>query len=180
MIRVTVDKSDDESAVRRCPGCHLRPAWTMIEIVAEDTAPDRAIIRLCDSCLVEMRGKLFPVLDPRQVGGGKVGHRHPDQARRAAATVRVGSQLDALLKIVYYQDGVTSSEAAPALSTRVGHPVSPNQTATRMLELRERGLVEAGTDGDGHPEMRPTSTGNTGQVWVVTDLGRDEIRRLHS
>lgn len=167
MIRVTVDKSDDEEW--ECNGCGAR-AWTEIEA---GPSRDWRVLYLCDSCLTEMRGKLFPVLDPGQVGGGKVGRRHPDQSKHAAAIVRVGSQLAALLDIVYYADGVTSAEAAPGLSSLVGHPVSRNQTAARMLELRERGLVEAGTDGDGHPEKRTTSAGAEGQVWVVTDLGRE-------
>lgn len=175
MIRVTVDKSDDETW--ECNACGAR-AWTEIEA---GPSRDWRVLYLCDSCLVEMRAKLFPVLDPGQVGGGKVGRRHPDQSRHAAAIVKAGSQLAALLNIVYYRGhvGSTSAEAAVELSDVLGHIVSRNQTAARMLELRERGLVEAGTV-DGDPEKRTTSAGAEGQVWVVTDLGLTELRRIHS
>lgn len=115
-------------------------------------------------------------VDPHQVGGGKVGRLHPTSSVKAAGTVKVGSQLAHLLGIVTEsRDGITAADAAELLSERVGHTVSRNQTATRMGELGERGLVtrnQLGATDGGRPvyETRPTDDqGNEGAVWRAVD-----------
>lgn len=175
MIRVTVDKSDDETW--ECNACGAR-AWTEIEA---GPSRDWRVLYLCDSCLVEMRAKVFPAID-RTERGAKVGRRHPVQAKEAAARVRVGSQMAALLAIVARtgRAGATSADAQQGLSDRVGHHVSRNNTAAAMLALRERGLVEPAKTVTGSPLLRSTGGPNQGQVWVVTDQGRAEHRRIHS
>ena len=79
--------------------------------------------------------------------GGKVGNDHPLTSHTAAAKVKSGSQKGQILHALYLiwpDGGYTGYD----LSTRglvlngAGLPISPNQTCTRLLELREAGLVE--------------------------------------
>lgn len=136
-------------------------------------------ILICDECRAGLVAALSPALDVDQVGGGPVGRGHPATSRRAAATVKVGTQLSALLDIMggpaaLVLDGLTSAEAAPQLSMAVGHTISRNQTTTRMGELRDRRLVvDTG-------RTRATENGNEATVWQITELGRAEHARITS
>lgn len=109
--------------------------------------------------------------------GGKVGNDHPDTSQRAAAKVKSGSQKGQILNALYgvWPDG---GYTGYDLSTRglvlngAGLPISPNQTCTRLLELREAGLVEFKRTFPGGPIVEAVTTpGNTGQVHCLTALG---------
>jgi len=53
-----------------------------------------------------------------------------------------------------------------------GKPISPNQVCTRLLELRDEGLVDYVRDFPGGPIVEATTTpGNTGQVHRLTESG---------
>ena len=110
--------------------------------------------------------------------GGKVGDDHPLTSHQAAATVRSGSQKAQILRAlcaVWPDGGYTGYD----LSTRglvlngAGLPISPNQTCTRLLELREAGLVEFKRKFPGGPIVEAVTTpGNTGQVHCLTPRGQ--------
>jgi len=110
--------------------------------------------------------------------GGKVGDDHPLTSHKAAATVKSGSQKAQILCALYavWPDrGYTGYD----LSTRglvlnaASLPISPNQTCTRLLELRETGLVEFKREFPGGPIVEAVTTpGNTGQVHCLTSRGQ--------
>lgn len=83
-------------------------------------------------------------------GDGKVGRDHPDTSRHAAGLPVYGKNrwlvLDALHE---YPNGTTARVLAKAM----GH-ASPNEIAARLLELRERRLVEFVRDDEGRPLTR--------------------------
>lgn len=93
----------------------------------------------------------------RYIDIGKVGHDHPGTSHRAARNANVKGQKARLLALLVEAgaDGLTCFEAAPLLG------ISPNQTATRMMELREARLVAR------LPLTRPTTPGNFGHVHVA-------------
>jgi len=109
--------------------------------------------------------------------GGKVGDDHPLTSHKAAARVKSGSQKAQILlalHAVWPDGGYTGYD----LSTRglvlngSGRPISPNQTCTRLLELREVGMVEFKREFPGGPIVEAVTTpGNTGQVHWLTDYG---------
>jgi hypothetical protein len=94
---------------------------------------------------------------------GKVGNAHPETSRRAAATLRWGTQRYKVLAALALSPK-TSAELAPYLNR------SRNQTATRVLECREAGFVRAHTI-DGHNVTRATGPMDDGQVWALTPAG---------
>lgn len=110
--------------------------------------------------------------DPKDVGG-KVGHDHPLTSHRAAAQVQSGSQkAQVLLALRHNPEGMTGYELADWVFNKAGKPISPNQTCTRLLELREVGLVCYKHKFPGGPIIeRATTPGNTGQVHVLTERG---------
>jgi len=109
--------------------------------------------------------------------GGLVSNDHPSTSHRAAMTVKSGSQKAQILialHSVWPDGGFTGYE----LSTRgfvlneAGDPISPNQTCTRLLELRDSGLVEFKRQFPGGPIIEaPTTPGNTGLVHRLTQQG---------
>lgn len=128
-------------------------------------------------------------VDTAEVGGGKVGHRHPSTSRRAAATVRRGTQQSALLALVVAagEQGVTCYEATEPLRMMLGRgDLARNQVATRMGELAERGLVTrlrlgVGAALAGHDSEfveRQTEGDNRAAVWFATEAGRQERARI--
>lgn len=96
--------------------------------------------------------------------GGKVGRDHPDTSRRAATPPRFGSQRWKVLEALVELGPKTSAELAPTIER------SRNQTATRVLELRELGFVA----DTGH--KRSTGPADEGTVWAATATGRDYVR----
>jgi hypothetical protein len=96
---------------------------------------------------------------------GKVGNAHPETSRRAAATLRWGTQRYQVLAAL--TDAPQTSAELSLILNR-----SRNQTATRVLECREAGFVVAQTDDGGCPVTRPTGPSDEGQVWCITPAGR--------
>jgi hypothetical protein len=109
--------------------------------------------------------------------GGKVGDDHPLTSHKAAATVRSGSQKAQILRAlwaVWPDRGYTGYDlsARGLVLNGAGQPISPNQTCTRLLELREAGLVEFKREFPGGPIVEAVTTpGNTGQVHCLTSHG---------
>jgi len=110
--------------------------------------------------------------DPSEVGG-KVGRSHPETSRKAAKRVKSGTQkAQLILDLNFHEEGKTAYELSASIFTADGRTISPNQTATRLGELREQGLVSYAFDQIGRPVERETTPGNTGIVHVLTLEGR--------
>jgi len=109
--------------------------------------------------------------------GGPVSDAHPLTSHRAASTVRSGSQKAQILLAMYAvwpDGGYTGYDLATRglVVNGAGNPISPNQTCTRLGELRDSGLVELKREFHGGPVIEaPTSPGNTGQVHRLTAYG---------
>ena len=109
--------------------------------------------------------------------GGVVSDAHPLTSHSAATTVKSGTQKAQILlalRAVWPDRGLTGYD----LSTRglggngAGHPFSPNQACTRLLELRDAGLVDFQREFPAGPIVEaPTTPGNTGQVHTLTAYG---------
>lgn len=98
---------------------------------------------------------------------GAVGRNNPQTAIDAARSVapRTGTQRwRTLHALADAADGLTAFEAADVLGHRRPHVIG-----TRLIELRESGLVER------NGATRPTDTGHQAEVYVITDLGRRVI-----
>lgn len=182
-MAVTVTRVLTSDPIELCQGCGIVNATDRIETMPDVDDVPPADLFLCSACFAGLKGQLcVGTVTPGQPGG-KVGRHHPDQSKRAAATVDAGTQQAHLLTIVDWWTstgdvvGRTCAEAAPELSERVGHTVSRNQTATRMGELRDKCLVSELCD-DGVKVKRQTEGDNEGQVWVVTRAGHAEAMRL--
>ena len=118
--------------------------------------------------------------------GGKVGNNHPLTSHRASTRVRSGSQKAQILLALYavWPDG---GHTGYGLSTRglvlngASKPISANQACTRLLELREMGLVEFKREFPGWPIVEADTTpGNTGQVHSLTDHGYKMAWRMRT
>jgi DNA-binding PadR family transcriptional regulator len=112
--------------------------------------------------------------------GGKVGHHHPQTSHTAARQVRSGSQ-QALILLALWDGPSTAYRLSTGgrVVNKGGYPVAPNQIATRLGELRDRGWVVYARQFPGGPIVEETTTpGNSGQVQKLTDLGRSEAIRL--
>ena len=116
--------------------------------------------------------------------GGKVGNNHPLTSHKASSRVRSGSQKAQILLALYavWPDG---GYTGYGLSTHglvlngAAQPISANQACTRLLELREMGLVEFKREFPGGPIVEADTTpGNTGQVHGLTDHGYKMTMRL--
>ena len=106
--------------------------------------------------------------------GGKVGVAHPDTSQKASKTVKSGSQKAQIMLALSrcYPDGMTGYELSDFVFNGAGKSISPNQTCTRLLELRESGFVEFMRDYEGGPILeKATTPGNTGQLHRLTDSG---------
>jgi len=109
--------------------------------------------------------------------GGLVSDAHPLTSHRAATTVKSGTQKAQILlalRAVWPDRGLTGYD----LSTRglvvngAGLPISANQACTRLLELRDAGLVDFAREFPAGPIVEaPTTPGNTGQVHTLTAYG---------
>ena len=113
--------------------------------------------------------------------GGKVGNDHPQTSHSAARQVRSGSQ-QALILLALWDGPATAYRLSTGgrVVNKSGYAVAPNQIATRLAELRERGWVIylRTLDGRGPIVEETTTPGNSGQVQKLTDLGRSEAIRL--
>lgn len=95
---------------------------------------------------------------------GLAGRNNPATATDAARSVtpRTGTQRWRTLEALNHAAaGLTAFEAADELGHRRPHVIG-----TRLIELREDGLVER------NGETRPTDTGHQAEVYVITDRGR--------
>jgi len=112
--------------------------------------------------------------NPDQVGG-KVGNDHPETSQRASMRVKSGSQkAQAIMALSeHHPDGMTAFDLSTVIFNGAGREISPNQTATRLGELREQGLAGYLFDQVGRPVERETTPGNTGIVHVLTRFGRE-------
>ena len=112
--------------------------------------------------------------------GGKVGHDHPQTSHTAARQGRSGSQ-QALILLALWDGPSTAYRLSTGgrVVNKGGYAVAPNQIATRLAELRDRGWVVYARQFPGGPIVEETTTpGNSGQVQKLTDLGRSEAIRL--
>lgn len=125
----------------------------------------------CDGTGTVTRQQLLDLLADR---AGAVGNVHPATSRRAAyrATnvVRFGSQRWKVLAALRDLGPMTAAEVAPHLDR------SRNQTATRLLELHDGGLVAYVRDDRNERVTRPTSQHDEGLVHVITPLGVAALR----
>ena len=90
----------------------------------------------------------------------------------AAVNVEFGGQRHRVLQAVARAGSATSD----AVAQRLG--LSPNQVATRLLELRTGGYLVRQRDDDGEYVTRPTSSGRRGIVHVLTPVGVRLLRDL--
>jgi len=120
-------------------------------------------------------------VNEHEVGGAPSRHDHPETSVKAAKKVRVGSQHAAiLLDLREAPRGRTAFELANLVGhlTRKRPGISPNQTGSRIAELRERGLVEVLTDAGEQVTRRAASS--DALVHVLTPRGRVEASRLRA
>ena len=106
--------------------------------------------------------------------GGKVGRDHPETSKLAAVKVKSGSQKAQILELLRmsYPHGHTGYGLSQEVFNGAGRSISPNQTCTRLQELREEGLVERIPDViTGEPLEEATTPGNTGQLHRLTVKG---------
>lgn len=102
---------------------------------------------------------------------GATGSNHPTTSRKAGTTPRKGSQRLAVLEALTNHGPMTAHRIAGLVGR------SPNQTATRLLELHEDGFVRHVYDADGQPATAETTPGNTGRVHRLTVLGESVYRQ---
>lgn len=111
---------------------------------------------------------------PPPASRGKTRAAATEAERVAAAQVKVGDQQAAVLAVL-----VTTETGATAHTIAEHLAISPNQIATRLQELRERGCaawvpaerLDQPADNDGYL-VAPTTPGNHGRVHVATEIGR--------
>ena len=113
--------------------------------------------------------------NPDEVGG-KVGTNHPEPSQRASMNVKSGSQKAQAIHALSEKgvEGMTAFDLSTVIFNGAGREISPNQSATRLGELREQGLAVYLFDQVGRPVERETTPGNTGIVHVLTRFG-DEV-----
>ena len=103
------------------------------------------------------------------VVGAKTGADHPETSHRAGRSntnrIRFGTQRYRVLSVLEAQGSLTAAEIAREIG------LSRNQTATRILECREAGLVEYVRSSTGDYETRKTSADSDGRVQTLTELG---------
>ena len=106
--------------------------------------------------------------------GGKVGDAHPLTSHVAATRVKSGSQKAQILLALrtVYPGGMTGYALSDLVLNSASRAISPNQACTRLLELRETGLVQYARPFTGGPILEEETTpGNTGQVHCLTERG---------
>ena len=106
--------------------------------------------------------------------GGKVGRNHPETSQLAAKKGKSGRQKAQILALLRmsYPHGHTGYGLSEEVFNGAGRSLSPNQTCTRLQELREEGLVERVPDPiTGVPMEEATTPGNTGHLHRLTEKG---------
>ena len=109
--------------------------------------------------------------------GGKTGNDHPETSIEAGRKVRAGTQKHQILRLLHaYKDGLTAYDMRKRIVNGAGDPISTNQIATRLLELREAGMIEyARHDITGLILERETTPSNTGLVQKISWLGVQNV-----
>lgn len=109
---------------------------------------------------------------------GQVGITHPPTSHQASRLVRAGTQRHHLLWLVSQSgtQGLTSFEATKDMRA-VRPNMSPNQTATRMGELRDDFGYVARRTHLGKVVTRQAAKGEA-EVYVITPSGADALTRL--
>ena len=116
--------------------------------------------------------------DENQVGG-KVGKSHPETSQKASKNVRSGTQQAQILSHLLKINSGTAYEISEHVFNTAGRSISPNQCATRLLELREKGLLDYVRDSrSGQPIERETTPGNTGLVQRLSKRGMEQAVRI--
>jgi len=111
---------------------------------------------------------------------GVVSNEHPSTSHHAAATVKAGSQRAQVLGALW-GGGMTAYRLAVEglVLNSAALPVSPNQIATRLKELRDQGYVQYIREFPGGPFVeQATTAGNTALVQALTGYGRREVAAL--
>jgi uncharacterized protein YidB (DUF937 family) len=110
--------------------------------------------------------------NPDQVGG-KVGADHPQTSHTAAMKVKSGSQKAQAITALSNDllNGLTAYQLSSVICNGAGHPISPNQAATRLGELRDQGIAVYLYDEIGRAVERETTPGNSGIVHILTGYG---------
>tara|TARA_R110002020_G_scaffold229871_1_gene440636 strand:- start:47 stop:646 length:600 start_codon:yes stop_codon:yes gene_type:complete len=105
--------------------------------------------------------------------GGKTGRNHPETSQQAGRKVKSGTQKHQILRLLYaHREGMTAYEMRGRILNGAGDPISTNQIATRLLELRESSMVEfVRNDITGVVLERETTPNNTGQVQRASQWG---------
>ena len=105
--------------------------------------------------------------------GGPVGKHHPETSYNAAKTVKSGSQKHQILRAMYHvRDGMTAHELYGKIRNGAGHPISTNQIATRLGEMREQRLLKYRRDDiTGVIIERETTGTNSALVQELTKWG---------
>lgn len=107
-------------------------------------------------------------------------HSAPETSHQTAADTKVirRANADRLEILLILKDSAPNGLTADEVQIKMlagGRRISPNQVATRMLELRAERRVRYNMiehDGEGEPiwETRPTSRGRTGRVQYLADM----------
>ena len=107
--------------------------------------------------------------------GGVTGHNHPETSHKAGRTVKSGSQKHQIIQAMYSQwDGVTAYDLYGKILNGAGDPVSTNQIATRLGELRDSGHVQyRRNELTNEIYERETTPSNSGLVQELTPMGRN-------
>jgi Fe2+ or Zn2+ uptake regulation protein len=114
-------------------------------------------------------------MNQQTLWGGTTGTHHPETSHEAGRKVKSGSQKHQILRAMYsVRDGMTAFDLYEKVKNGAGHPISTNQIATRLGEMREQGLVRYRRDElTGVILERETTPSNTGLVQELTKWGRN-------
>ena len=129
---------------------------------------------ICPTC--SGSGRLGPAEYRRLVADrpGAVGKTHPETSKKAARTpsnvVRFGTQRHLVLCLLGSSGPMTAAEVA------LQADLSRNQTATRLGECRDAGLVRYVRDANGNFITRPTGPTDEGRLQEITPAGIAAIR----
>jgi hypothetical protein len=100
---------------------------------------------------------------------GMVGRDYPDTSHSAAVTPKFNTQRYKVLEALRDRHRAT----AAMIAVDVG--LSRNQTATRLLELRQGGYAMYVLDDQGNPIRNPTGPSTEGRVHELTHAGRNVL-----
>ena len=114
-------------------------------------------------------------MNQQTLWGGTTGTHHPETSHEAGRKVKSGSQKHQILRAMYAaRDGMTAFDLYGKVKNGAGLPISQNQIATRLCEMREQGIVKYRRDElTGVILERETTPSNTGLVQELSRAGRN-------